>query len=179
MSHYDPATPGQYTSPTPPTPRKPKMPSWGIAVVIVAALVIVLVNAVVITRIHTARSAGDATPVISTSSPIPSTASTTETPRARQTEQAPDPAAQRTALYLTTVRNQYPQAVAITDQTLIGLAESACDVFKAGGTSADIFLALLDGPDADVENAKVLAYAVGAGVAAFCPQYQDQISGGY
>lgn len=140
------------------------MPNWGVAIVVTCAVLIAVVGVGVSLRIDTAARAGDTAPVISTSSPLPRVAPTTDT-----VETAPVPVKQRAAVFLWTVRNEYPELAGVADDTLTGLAESACKVLESGGTKTDVFLALLD--NSDPENAEALAYTVGAGVAVFCPKY--------
>lgn len=75
----------------------------------------------------------------------------------------------RDSKYLALLHDQYPDTEGVNDSTWIGLAQSACGVLNAGGTKADIMLELLDQYDED--TSPVIAYAVGAGVQAYCPKY--------
>lgn len=97
MSHYDPGTPGQYSSPPPVRRPKAKVPLWaklvavfvGGPIVIVAAFMIVIGASLGAEEIG--KQSADPAPVISTVTPI--AAPTTDTPEApeppKPVEEAP------------------------------------------------------------------------------------------
>lgn len=104
-------------------------------------------------------------PAVTTTVPGPTTTVTvTETPAATV-----DPAAVKEAAYLRTVRVKYPIAEGLPDSTLIELAKSACGALDRGASKADVIaMTVAQGG----EHANVIAYAVGAGVAAYCPEHK-------
>lgn len=169
MSHYHPSQPGQYRAPTqPPSPPKRRVPVWAWVLVAVLALPALLIGGctAVLAAGSLATEAADKAPVISTQTPTYDPGIQTP-PTQRPVETATVPVKQRTAVFLFTVRQEYPELAGVADDTLIGLAQAACRVLESGGTKTDVFRGLMD----DYKSAEALAYTIGAGVAVFCPKY--------
>jgi hypothetical protein len=117
------------------------------------------------------RPTPTATQTWPTGGPIPNSFPTTTAPEVVEPAVKPKTPLRKDALYLSTVRDKYPEAEAITDTTLIGLSKSACKVLASGGTGEDLIGVLSEGTTP--ERGLILSYAVGAGVVIYCPQYAD------
>jgi hypothetical protein len=78
----------------------------------------------------------------------------------------PEPSIDQTLVDL--VRKEYPELYGVTDAQIIELGKTACDAFDAGASAEDIIMAI---PDTDPQTRLALAYVVGAGVGAYCPEY--------
>lgn len=155
---YRTTTPGPYTSPAAPDPFPRKSRPFG-AVAVVGAIAGLAILGLWV-------SASQDQQMVS----IPNTVTTTHyTPNVHKP--GPPRAQSTDELYLSTVRKQYPEATAIDDKTLLGIASSACQVFRDGGTFRDIADALVTGSD----TPDALVFAVGAGVAAYCPEYATRL----
>lgn len=81
-------------------------------------------------------------------------------------------------IYVSTVREFSPYYASFyTDSELINIASSACQYFRDGGdfeTLAYSLVASLDSSDPDFFS--FVGFTIGAGVAAYCPQYSYLIS---
>lgn len=77
--------------------------------------------------------------------------------------------------YLAIVHDQYPDTEGVADSIWINLATSACDALAEGATKTDILLTLM--ADYDEDSSPVVAYAIGAGVQAYCPKYSFRVTG--
>jgi hypothetical protein len=100
--------------------------------------------------------------------PTVTVTSTAPAPVAETSEPVDEAAIAETA-FLATVRSKYPIAEGLSDATLIALATSACGAFDRGATRAEVIAMTVENGG---EYANVIAYAVGAGVAAYCPEYK-------
>lgn len=101
--------------------------------------------------------------------PAPAVTSTAPAPVVETSEPAVDEAAIRETAFLATVRGKYPIAEGLPDSTLISLATAACGAFDRGASRAEV-LAMTVQQGGEYSN--VIAYAVGAGVAAYCPEHK-------
>lgn len=79
------------------------------------------------------------------------------------------------AIYLLTVRKQlrenYPDIDSISDADLLEVGKAPCGLLDDGLSVEDIYAAMI-AEDVDADFGGVI---VGAGVAAFCPEYQDEL----
>ena len=74
-------------------------------------------------------------------------------------------------LYLETVRTEFSVLNDVSDQSLVDLAENTCGLLDTGGTVYDVF---------DIANEsgmppEMSGYITGAAIAAYCPEYLDQL----
>lgn len=74
-------------------------------------------------------------------------------------------------IYLSMMREDYPELVPIEDEILIGAGVGACEMFDEG-LSLPTVLAL--SIDALGESSYLASAVVGYGAAAFCPEYSYQ-----
>lgn len=88
--------------------------------------------------------------------------------------------AEKTDLFLTLVRAKYPGLNSVPDYLIVGLALESCNLFEQGETAEDIarFVAAdAVANDRSIEFVRAVGGVVGAGTAAFCPEYGDQVRG--
>lgn len=95
--------------------------------------------------------------------------STAPAPVVETSEPVVDEAAIRETAFLATVRGKYPITEGLSDETLIALATAACGAFDRGATRAEVMVLAVEQGG---EYSNVIAYAVGAGVAAYCPEHK-------
>jgi hypothetical protein len=74
-------------------------------------------------------------------------------------------------LYLSTVREGAPTFAGIPDATLIEFGQAVCTGFDGGATFAELAAMGLDSGLNNID----LGFTMGAGVAAYCPEYSDEL----
>lgn len=114
-------------------------------------------------------STTEAAPVFPDPKPTVTATSSAPAPVVETSVPAVDEAAIRETAFLATVRGKYPIAEGLPDSTLISLATAACGAFDRGASRAEV-LAMTVQQGGEYSN--VIAYAVGAGVAAYCPEHK-------
>jgi hypothetical protein len=130
---------------------------------------------------YAAMPANQTIPGVVTKSATPTPLGTVAPTQPPATEAAPTTAPPvklvetKASRYLAVLHDQYPDTEGVADSVWISLAKSACDVLKEGGTKTDIMLTLM--ADYDEDTSPVVAYAIGAGVQAYCPRYSFRVTG--
>lgn len=79
-------------------------------------------------------------------------------------------------IFLTTVRKEYPFLKDVPDSDLIGLAKDACAMMDNGATVSDLFTVFGNSGNDKVDSA--MAFMIGSGTVAYCPEHIDRISTG-
>jgi hypothetical protein len=74
-------------------------------------------------------------------------------------------------LYLSTVREGAPTFAGIPDATLIEFGEAVCTGFDNGRSFSELATMGLDSGLNNID----LGFTMGAGVAAYCPEYSDEL----
>jgi hypothetical protein len=80
------------------------------------------------------------------------------------------------ALFLSVVREEYPQLKGAADADLIQIAKDACTMLGNGADTEQLFNVFGNSGNSDADEA--IAFLIGAGIVAYCPEYVDQISPG-
>jgi hypothetical protein len=80
------------------------------------------------------------------------------------------------ALFLRVVRDEYPDLKAVGDDALIQIAKDACTMLDNGANTEDLFNVFGNSGNDDVDV--TMAFIIGAGIGAYCPEYTDRISSG-
>lgn len=99
-----------------------------------------------------------------------------ETPTASPTPEVSDTLspAEADALYLETVREQYPQLSRIQDSDLIQIAKDACTMLDNGAGIEELFMTFGNSGNDEADTA--LAFMIGAGIVAYCPEHSEMFS---
>lgn len=79
--------------------------------------------------------------------------------------------------FIEVVRDEYPELATIPDSDIIGIAQDACAMFDEGASAEDVFVVLIDTGASD-EALEAMAFTIGAGTAAFCPEHEHLFDGG-
>lgn len=79
-------------------------------------------------------------------------------------------------LFLSVVRDEYPELNSVADHDLVQIAKDACTMLDNGGGIDDLFNVFGNSGNDDVDG--TMAFIIGAGIVAYCPEYSDQVSGG-
>ena len=119
-----------------------------------------------------------AQPTATAPTPAPVTVTTTATATAPApeptTDDTPTPVLSTEQTFLKVVRDRYPITEGMPDATLVNLAESACGALDEGATGPEV-IAQVVATDATAEHKRIIAYAIGAGVAAYCPVHKAKL----
>ncbi len=89
----------------------------------------------------------------------------------------PEPTYSTDDLYVMAIRDQYPYYASLySDLELINIASSACQYFDEGGTFEELAYYLVMSIDASEDAFGFMGFVIGAGVAAYCPEYSYLLS---
>lgn len=108
--------------------------------------------------------------------PAQPTVTVTESPTAEPETSEPD-AYSREEAFIAVVRENQPVLDSIPDYELVSFAETACNAFDNGASLEDVFAAIVGNTSNGVMQ-EAMAFTIGAGVSAFCPQHEGLIEGG-
>lgn len=81
-------------------------------------------------------------------------------------------------LYLSTVKDNTLLSIYFDDDFLLDFAYLVCDFFRTGGTQEELFNTIIQVVYENNLSESVtgdLAYAAGAGIIAFCPEYESSM----
>lgn len=77
----------------------------------------------------------------------------------------------REELFVELIHDEFPETEGVPDATLIDAAQATCDALDDGASMTDVALEIAtSGAPADLSG-----YIMGAGISAFCPEYQDEL----
>ncbi len=152
----------------PPSPEKPwYKKTWAIVVGgILAALIFLSILGSLLPDTEP-RPPVPVPAVTQTVQPRPTPIITTAPP----TSQAP---VGKEAIFLKVVRDEYPALNKMPDDVIVNLAKSSCRALDNGATKEDV-VAMLQKNASSQEILNMMAFVVGAGVPAFCPQNIDKV----
>lgn len=105
-----------------------------------------------------------------------------ETTAVETTIPAPEPSitlsgTTKEVLYLSTVKDNTFLSIYFDDDFLVEFAYLVCDFYRSGGTQEQLFNVIIQvvyDNNLDESVTGDLAYAAGAGIVAFCPEYKNE-----
>lgn len=162
-SHYDRDVPGQFTPPRPQPPRKRKMPLLGKLALIIGGTFMLLIGGCTALVAGSgvaetvSKTAADPAPVISTQTPTAIRPASTD------------------ERFVVLAKQKYPELSAMSDDTIVGLAKSACKVLEAGEQWQTVIETI--GEAAKGSEALVTGL-IRVGVNIYCPQYNERVTPG-
>ena len=131
----------------------------------------VIAQIVVLTILVALLFVGCTTKVVMTAPSVPATTSIADDTNTADTI----PFEWTDRMYLDFVRETYPSQDTVSDSTTIDLAHSICDFLDNGGSVNEVAGMIVKAQaDSDLSDSttKDMAEVIGAGITAFCPQYQ-------
>ena len=131
----------------------------------------VIAQIVVLTILVALLFVGCTTKVVMTAPSVPATTSIADDTNTTDTI----PFEWTDRMYLDFVRETYPSQDTVSDSTIIDLAHSICDFLDNGGSVNEVAGMIVKAQaDSDLSDSttKDMAEVIGAGITAFCPQYQ-------
>ena len=98
----------------------------------------------------------------------------TETPTASAPSATPS---NPDELFLSVIHEEYPQfAGGAADADMIALAHSTCDALDAGASMDAVMDAAIQSVG-NKEDARLVGFVMGVGIAAYCPEHQHLLTG--
>lgn len=113
--------------------------------------------------------------VTAEASPAPTVTVTAE-PEPTQERSRIGKGAMTDAEFVTFVRDARPAMANVSEENIVGLADSACRAFDRGASLTSIIAAVTD--NATGEVAASMVFTIGAGVRIYCPEYATSVDQG-